>query len=130
MLSPKRFLSKARNGQPSDFNTRQRKTSGKGHFVVHTADEKRFEVPLSHLNNTIFQELLKMSEDEFGLAANGRITLPCNAVFLDYILSLIRRHPSKDTEKALLLSIASDRCFISCSQQSEHYIDQMPVHAC
>ncbi|KAG9443210.1 hypothetical protein H6P81_019064 [Aristolochia fimbriata] len=76
MLSPKRFLSKARNDQPSDFSTRQRKTSEKGYFVVYTADEKRFEVPLNHLNNAIFQELLKMSEDEFGLAANGRITLP------------------------------------------------------
>ncbi|KAG9443209.1 hypothetical protein H6P81_019063 [Aristolochia fimbriata] len=99
MLSPKRFLSKARNCQPSDFNTRQKKTSEKGHFVVYTSDEMRFEVPLSHLNNAIFQELLKMSEDEFGLpAAKGRLTLPCNAVFLEYVLSLIQRHPSKETE--------------------------------
>ncbi|KAG9443208.1 hypothetical protein H6P81_019062 [Aristolochia fimbriata] len=75
MLSPKRFLTKARNGQMSDF-TRQRKISGNGHFMVYTADEKRYE-------------------------ANGRIILPYNAVFLENILSLIRRNnPSEDKEEA------------------------------
>ncbi|KAG9443216.1 hypothetical protein H6P81_019070 [Aristolochia fimbriata] len=68
MLSPKRLLTKARNGQISDFE-RQRKISEKGHFVVYSVDEVRFEVPLIHLSNAIFQELLKMSEDESHCAA-------------------------------------------------------------
>ncbi|XP_068646650.1 auxin-responsive protein SAUR65-like [Aristolochia californica] len=121
MFSPKRFVSKARNGE--------RAISGKGHFVVYTADQNRFEVPLAYLNNAIFQELLKVAEDEFGLSGNGRITVPCNADFLDYVLSFIRRRPSKDTEKALLLTIFSSRCSISSLHQSEHRAHQIPLHS-
>ena len=49
----------------------------KGHFVVYTTDKRRFVVPLMYLNNEIFRELLKMSEDEFELPNDGPITLPC-----------------------------------------------------
>lgn len=47
-----------------------------------------------------------MSEEEFGLPRDGPITLPCEAAFVEYALSLIRRHVDRDVEKALLLSLA------------------------
>ncbi|TYH31774.1 hypothetical protein ES288_A01G199000v1 [Gossypium darwinii] len=50
----------------------------KGHFVVYTADKKLYVIPLSYLNNSIFQELFKMSEEEFGLSSDGPITFPCD----------------------------------------------------
>ena len=52
--------------------------AGKGHCVVYTADERRFEVPLAYLRNRVFKELLRMSQEEFGFASDGRITLPCD----------------------------------------------------
>ena len=82
----------------------------KGHFVVYTSDRIRFVVPLVYLDNVIFRELFQMAEEEFGLPGNGPIILPCDAVFMEYAVSLIQRHVAKDLEKAFLMSIAADRC--------------------
>ncbi|KAF8027677.1 hypothetical protein BT93_E0554 [Corymbia citriodora subsp. variegata] len=82
----------------------------KGHFVIYTADGSRFMVPLQCLSSNIFQELFKMSEEEFGLSSDGPITMPCDANSMEYIVSLVQRHIAKDIEKALLNSIAFFRC--------------------
>lgn len=63
----------------------------KGHFVVYTADQSRYSFPIAYLNNPIFRELFKMAEEEFGLPRDGPITIPCEAVFMDYVVSLIRQ---------------------------------------
>nr|GMC80541.1 auxin-responsive protein SAUR68-like [Ipomoea batatas] len=84
--------------------------ANKGHFVVYTADQKRFVVPLSYLDNEIIRQLLSMSEEEFGLPSDGPITLPCDAVFMDYIVSLLSRGLSRELEIALLNSVTSYRC--------------------
>nr|GMD43479.1 auxin-responsive protein SAUR68-like [Ipomoea batatas] len=45
----------------------------KGHFAIYTADQKRFVIPLSFLDNKIIRQLLEMSEEEFGLPSDGPI---------------------------------------------------------
>ncbi|KAG6496165.1 hypothetical protein ZIOFF_044013 [Zingiber officinale] len=55
----------------------------KGHFVVYNMDDERFVVPLSFLKSCIFQELLKVLAEEFGLSGEGPITLACSGVFMD-----------------------------------------------
>nr|XP_016441489.1 PREDICTED: auxin-responsive protein SAUR68-like [Nicotiana tabacum] len=82
----------------------------KGHFVVYTIDQKRFVVPLAYLQHEVIRQLLHMSEEEFGLPSDGPITLPCDALFLNYIISLIRRGVTVDLQNALLVSVASSRC--------------------
>ena len=82
----------------------------KGHFVVYSADRRRFVIPLVYLSSEIFRELLQMSEEEFGIQSEGPILLPCDSVFMDYVISLIRRGVAKDLEKALLMSITSSNC--------------------
>ncbi|XP_019186741.1 PREDICTED: auxin-responsive protein SAUR67-like [Ipomoea nil] len=82
----------------------------KGHFVIYTADQKRFVVPLAFLDNEIIRQLLVMSEEEFGLPSDGPITLPCDAIFLEYIISLLSRGARDELQNALLLSVASSRC--------------------
>ena len=80
-----------------------------GHCVVYSVDGARFEVPLAYLGTTVFAELLRMSEEEFGFASGsdaGRITLPCDATVMDYVLCLVRREASKEVEMAFLSSIA------------------------
>ncbi|TXG64978.1 hypothetical protein EZV62_011972 [Acer yangbiense] len=62
----------------------------KGHFVIYTFDRKRFVIPLAYLSNDIFRELLKLSEEEFGLLSDEPITLPCEAAFMTFIVSLIK----------------------------------------
>ena len=78
--------------------------------MVYTADQKRFAFPLRYLSNSVFQELLKISEEEFGLSAGGPITLPFDSVFVEYLIKLVERRMDGDTEKALLVSISGARC--------------------
>ncbi|VAI20742.1 unnamed protein product [Triticum turgidum subsp. durum] len=57
-----------------------------GHCIVYAADGERFEVPLAYLGTTVFAELLRMSEEEFGFASGsdgGRIMMPCDATVMD-----------------------------------------------
>nr|GMC94539.1 auxin-responsive protein SAUR68-like [Ipomoea batatas] len=82
----------------------------RGHFAIYTADQMRFVVPLSYLENEIIRQLLSMSEEEFGLPSDGPITLPCDAVFMDYIISLLSRGLSRELESALLISVTSHQC--------------------
>uniref|UniRef100_A0A453LIY2 Uncharacterized protein n=1 Tax=Aegilops tauschii subsp. strangulata TaxID=200361 RepID=A0A453LIY2_AEGTS len=79
---------------------------------MYTADRSRFEVPLVYLSTMVFGELLRVSQEEFGFASNGKITLPCDAAVMEYVMCLLSRDASAEVEKALLSSMV-----ISC-----HYI--------
>ncbi|KAG6761726.1 hypothetical protein POTOM_034959 [Populus tomentosa] len=85
-------------------------TAEKGHFVVYTTDEKRFVLPLDYLNNEIVKELFNLAEEEFGWTSNGPLTLPCDAAFMEYSITMIKKNVAKDVEKALLITLASNRC--------------------
>ncbi|EEF39770.1 auxin-responsive protein SAUR68 [Ricinus communis] len=96
----------------------------KGCFVVYSADQKRFLLPLEYLNNEIIRELLHMAEDEFGLSSKGPLTLPCEAELMEYAISLIKQQVNRDVEMALLSSIAN-----SCSSSSFR-LQQLPIYSC
>nr|XP_016492128.1 PREDICTED: auxin-responsive protein SAUR68-like [Nicotiana tabacum] len=83
---------------------------GKGHCVVYTTDQKRFVVPLAYLQHEVIRQLFHMSEEEFGLPSDGPITLPCDSIFMNYVISLMERGVAVDLQNALLVSIASSRC--------------------
>jgi hypothetical protein len=74
----------------------------KGHFVVYSADGKRFVLPLAYLKNKIIRQLFRLAEEEFGLHSNGPLTLPCDANYMECVISLVRSHVSKDVEKAFI----------------------------
>ncbi|KAG4163293.1 hypothetical protein ERO13_D01G163550v2 [Gossypium hirsutum] len=95
-------------------NSNKSSVVGKGYFVAYTMDKKRFLIPLAFLNNSIFQALLKMSEEEFGLSSNRPLTCLCDSVIMSYIVLLVRRGLAKDLEKAVINSITSNSCS-SCS---------------
>ncbi|KAJ0963990.1 hypothetical protein J5N97_029112 [Dioscorea zingiberensis] len=79
-----RRISSPRADECSDFDACSTSSvPEKGHFFVYSSEGKRFMVPLAYLDNDIFKELLKKSAEEFGLASNGPITLPCDAVSMD-----------------------------------------------
>ncbi|XP_010478317.1 PREDICTED: auxin-responsive protein SAUR64-like [Camelina sativa] len=99
----------------------------KGCFVVYTADNKRFAFPISYLSNSVFQELLKISEEEFGLPTGGPITLPFDSVFLEYLIKLIQGRIDGDTEKALLTSISSATCSSQRALQLQERSQQLFV---
>ncbi|KAJ0077395.1 hypothetical protein Patl1_35794 [Pistacia atlantica] len=52
-------------------------------------------------------ELLRMSEEEFGLPSKGAIILPCDSALLEYVISLIQRHMPEELENAVLTSMAT-----------------------
>ncbi|KAL8027902.1 hypothetical protein ABFS82_14G123800 [Erythranthe guttata] len=90
----------------------------KGHFIVYTADKVRFSFPIAYLDSLIFRELLRISEEEFGLMSDGPIILACDSQLMVYISSLMERNAAKEVEKALLLSMAAFRC-----SSSYYYLD-------
>ncbi|KAE8725990.1 SAUR auxin-responsive family protein [Hibiscus syriacus] len=77
----------------------------KGHFVIYTTDLKRYVVPLSYLSNNIFVELLKLSEEEFGLSSHVPMMLPCDSAVFKYIVSIVQQGMGRHLEKALRSSI-------------------------
>lgn len=82
----------------------------KGHFVVYTMDERRYSFPIAYLNSPVIRQLFEMSEKEFGLPSDGPIRLPCDAIFMEYVISLIKKHAAKEIEAALLVSMATGCC--------------------
>ncbi|XP_022762258.1 auxin-responsive protein SAUR67-like [Durio zibethinus] len=99
----------------------------KGHFVIYSADEKRFVLPLAYLKNEIVMELFKLAEEELGHPSNGHLTLPGDAAFLEYVIGLIKRKASKDVEKALIMSVASGRCSSSSYLYQQETSQQLPI---
>ncbi|XP_055828468.1 auxin-responsive protein SAUR68-like [Solanum dulcamara] len=100
----------------------------KGHFVVYTADQARFVIPLAYLENEAIAQLLNMSEEEFGLPSGCPITLPCDSGFMNYIISLIKKGVAAgDLQKALLLSIPSC-CSSTFSLHQESGTQQLLVY--
>ncbi|KFK44782.1 hypothetical protein AALP_AA1G302400 [Arabis alpina] len=127
MMNTKKLIKMAKKWQQRAALSRKRisfqrsstttSSTEKGCFVVYTADKARFTFPISYLSNSVFQELLKISEEEFGLSTEGPITLPFDSMFLEYLIKLIERRMDGDTKKALLMSISSARCSLQCSLQ-------------
>ncbi|KAK4360033.1 hypothetical protein RND71_022262 [Anisodus tanguticus] len=106
------------NGSDDDSCSISSSIVEKGHFVVYTADQKRFVIPLAYLENEIIRELLSISEEEFGLPSGGSIILPCDSAIINYIISLIKKGVAAgDLHKALLLSIPSCCCSTSSLHQ-------------
>ncbi|KAI3907105.1 hypothetical protein MKW92_005350 [Papaver armeniacum] len=91
-ISPKKLLTMVRRWQDRVEVKRRRilfpTSNENGYFVVYTTDNKRYTVPLEYLNNTLFKELFKLSEEEFG---NRPITLLCDSIFMDCAISFLRR---------------------------------------
>jgi Auxin responsive protein len=99
MIHPKKLIEMARKWH--------KKSTDKGHFVVYTIDGERFMIPLSFLNSKIFEELLKMSEDEFGLSNDGPIVIPCDASLVRHMISLIGGQKSQELERKSIESLMS-----------------------
>ncbi|XWS40257.1 hypothetical protein CRYUN_Cryun18bG0125000 [Craigia yunnanensis] len=125
MISIKKIISMARKWQKKAAIGRKRITSSrtsnmmaakkpsgvdKGHFVVYTTDKRRFVISLAYLSHGIFLELLKMSEEEFGLSSDGPILLPCDSMFMNYIVLLFQQGLAKDLQKAVLNSLNTSSC--------------------
>uniref|UniRef100_A0ACD5YFA1 Uncharacterized protein n=1 Tax=Avena sativa TaxID=4498 RepID=A0ACD5YFA1_AVESA len=109
-MGRKRLTWTARGATATDECCATASVAVKGHFMVYTADGARFEVPLPYLGTAIVGELLSMSHDEFGFSSAGRITLPCDASVMEYVLRLLGRDASEEVERALLSSVVGRHC--------------------
>ncbi|KAK8582623.1 hypothetical protein V6N13_069395 [Hibiscus sabdariffa] len=93
------------NAKVTAGDTDEPSVAEKGHFVIYTTDPKHHVVPLSYLRNNMIVELLKLSEEEFGLSSHGPIMLPCDSTLFKYIVSIVQQGMERHVEKALLSSI-------------------------
>ncbi|KAH7663636.1 Small auxin-up RNA protein [Dioscorea alata] len=122
-----RKISSPRANDRADFSACSTSSiAEKGHFNVYTLEGKRFMIPLAYLNNVVFKELLKISEEEFGSPVDGPITLPCDAASMEYVLSMLSRGVSQEVERALLSSI-STACPSTCCTFSVHHTQQLTI---
>ncbi|KAK3021988.1 hypothetical protein RJ639_045683 [Escallonia herrerae] len=54
----------------------------------------------NYLKNVVFRDLIYFVEEEYGLPMSGPITVPCDPSFMECAVSIVRRHPVKDMDKA------------------------------
>ncbi|MCH87090.1 auxin-induced SAUR [Trifolium medium] len=61
----------------------------KGYLAVYVGDkQKRYVIPVSYLNQPLFQELLSQAEEEFGYDhPTGGLTIPCTEDVFQHITS-------------------------------------------
>ncbi|KAL6545966.1 glutamate N-acetyltransferase [Orobanche gracilis] len=83
--------------RPLSFEKRSSSTKNevpKGHVAVYVGEnsKKRFVIPISYLNNPLFQDLLCRVEEEFGFHHSmGGLTIPCSEkLFIDLTYRLSR----------------------------------------
>ncbi|GJT17714.1 SAUR-like auxin-responsive protein family protein [Tanacetum coccineum] len=63
------------------LNSKHQRDVPKGYLAVYVGEDqrKRFVVPLSYLDQPLFQELLRRSEEDFGFShPMGGLTIPCH----------------------------------------------------
>ncbi|KAK8311667.1 hypothetical protein V6Z11_D02G265700 [Gossypium hirsutum] len=135
MISARKLIKLARKWQKMAAIKRKRITFSttasmveKGHFVVYSADEKRFMLPLEYLKNEMVMELFTLAEEEFGIPSNGHLIFPFDSTFMEYTIGLIKRKASKEVEKALIMSIVNDRCSSSSlNLYQQETREQLPI---
>ncbi|XP_047312686.1 auxin-responsive protein SAUR68-like [Impatiens glandulifera] len=88
-----------------DDERREVVIADKGNFVVYSIDKRRFQIPLKYLECNILKEMLKISEDEFGLPGDGPIVLPWDAASVNLTINLISRNNAINKEIVLDRSI-------------------------
>ncbi|KAL9238455.1 hypothetical protein vseg_012873 [Gypsophila vaccaria] len=126
MISTKKLIKMAKKWRRIAVASRKRiswprPVTDKGHFVVYTADGRRFMIPLTYLMTDVFRELFRMAEEEYGITASGPITLPCDSSLMEYAISLVEKRVAKDLEKALIASLATCRySAVECPEQNSH----------
>ncbi|TYG81200.1 hypothetical protein ES288_D02G279800v1 [Gossypium darwinii] len=134
MISARKLIKLARKWQKLAAIRRKRITFSstssmveKGHFVVYSADEKRFMLPLEYLKNEMVMELFNLAEEEFGIPSDGHLILPFDSTLMEYAIGLIKRKASKEVEKALTVSIVNGRCSSSSNLYQQETSQQLPI---
>ncbi|OIV94836.1 hypothetical protein TanjilG_22033 [Lupinus angustifolius] len=62
----------------------------KGHFAVYVGENRsRYIIPIAWLGHPHFQSLLKRAEEEFGFNHHMGLTLPCDQVVFESLISMI-----------------------------------------
>jgi len=61
----------------------------KGHCAVYVGGERsRYIIPATYLNHSLFRALLVKAEEEFGFDHQMGLTLPCDEVFFEYLMTM------------------------------------------
>ncbi|KAK1592853.1 hypothetical protein Q3G72_031401 [Acer saccharum] len=88
--------------------------------------------PLEYLSRTLFIELFRITEEEYGLPSHGAITVPCDSTMFEYVVSWVGKWIPEELEKALRTSIATchqlaSSQLISFFHNSVYYIQHFLV---
>ncbi|XP_047324303.1 auxin-responsive protein SAUR50-like [Impatiens glandulifera] len=63
----------------------------RGHFAVYVGEKRRrYIVPISWLSHPLFKTLLERAEEEFGFSHDMGLTIPCEEVVFQSLMSAIR----------------------------------------
>lgn len=69
----------------------EEETAREGYIRVYVGKEFEWKVEMeaSLLNHPLFEDLLRLSEEEFGLSYGGALRIPCDIHLFDHILHLL-----------------------------------------
>ncbi|THU73422.1 hypothetical protein C4D60_Mb04t22660 [Musa balbisiana] len=124
MVSPRKLIKMAgeakisllSGGDDGGRSSRRTSVARKGHFAAYTRDGRRFLIPIAYLDSSVFKELLRKSEEEFGLpVGDSPITLPCDATYMEHVVASLRDASLKRWNKpcaALLFPTSAASCSI------------------
>lgn len=124
MVSPRKLIKMAGEakisllggGDDGGGSSRRTSVARKGHFAAYTRDGRRFLIPIAYLDSSVFKELLRKSEEEFGLpVGDSPITLPCDATYMEHVVASLRDASLKRWNKpcaALLFPTSAASCSI------------------
>ncbi|CAN8271206.1 unnamed protein product [Cochlearia groenlandica] len=84
-------LGKKKNMNGCYYNQDLPQDVPKGHFPVYVGPNRtRYIVPISCLDHSEFQTLLRLAEEEFGFDHNMGLIIPCDEVFFRSLISMLR----------------------------------------
>lgn len=61
-----------------------------------------------------------MSEEEFGLPSKWPITFPCDSMFMDYIMLLVRQGLGRELERTVINSVTIGNCSLAAFSHEEY----------
>ncbi|KAH7566956.1 hypothetical protein ACOSP7_011400 [Xanthoceras sorbifolium] len=74
------------------FPSERNRIPEEGHVLVYVGKDMqfKFEMEANYLNHPLFENLLKLSEEEFGFSYDGALRLACEIDLFHYLLHLLK----------------------------------------
>ncbi|KAK3425162.1 hypothetical protein EUGRSUZ_F01960 [Eucalyptus grandis] len=114
-----------------------------GHVRVYVGKDApcKFEMEANYLNHPLFENLLRLSEEEFGYSYDGALRIACEVDLFQYLVHLLRpatppritwSFPTSSPSSTPVITPATprtpDTCLIALDESRPHSFFRVPEH--